>query len=183
MTFSYSLTMMPDWFAAIENAWSILKPGGTLGAVDFYVARKHAGDGSARHGFLGRHFWPMFFSRNDVFLSPDHLPYLRRRFAQVECSESRGRVPYLPLLRAPYYTFIGKKAEGPGRALRGRRIEGNSPSRGRHCAAEPIYPAVIRPSIAPPQSQTALPISPSPEPRFWSLAQGYAARRLDVPIS
>src|SRR3954471_17126414 len=29
ITFSYSLTMIPDWFAALENAISILKPGGT----------------------------------------------------------------------------------------------------------------------------------------------------------
>ncbi|MGA7702151.1 MAG: class I SAM-dependent methyltransferase [Thermoguttaceae bacterium] len=109
VTFSYSLTMIPDWFAAIDNAFAILKPGGVIGALDFYVARKHPGERSARHGFFGHNFWPLFFSLNDVFPSPDHLPYLRRRFAEVHCSESRGRVPYLPLLRAPYYTFIGKK--------------------------------------------------------------------------
>jgi len=78
--------------------------------LDFCVSRKHPAKGSTRHGFFGRNFWPMFFSLNDVFPSPDHLPYLRRRFTQVYCSESRGRMPYLPLLRAPYYTFIGKKA-------------------------------------------------------------------------
>ena len=110
VTFSYSLTMIPDWFAALDNAWSILKPGGVFGVLDFYVSRKHPTVGSARHGFFGRNFWPMFFSLNDVFPSSEHLPYLRRRFVQVHCSESRGRVPYLPLLRAPYYTFIGKKA-------------------------------------------------------------------------
>jgi S-adenosylmethionine-diacylgycerolhomoserine-N-methlytransferase len=109
VTFSYSLSMIPDWFAAIENAWSILKPGGTIGAIDFYVSRKHPDEGSARHGVGGRGFWPLFFSLNDVFPSPDHLPYLRRRFTQVFCCESRGRMPYLPLLRAPYYSFIGKK--------------------------------------------------------------------------
>ena len=69
VTFSYSLTMIPDWFAAIENAWSILKSGGVIGALDFYVSRKHPTEGSARHGFLGRNFWPMFFSLNDVFPS------------------------------------------------------------------------------------------------------------------
>ncbi len=30
VTFSYSLTMIPDWFAAIENARRILKPGGRI---------------------------------------------------------------------------------------------------------------------------------------------------------
>ena len=28
VTFSYSLTMIPDWFGAIENALAMLKPGG-----------------------------------------------------------------------------------------------------------------------------------------------------------
>jgi S-adenosylmethionine-diacylgycerolhomoserine-N-methlytransferase len=102
---------MPDWFAAIDNAWSILKPGGLIGAVDFYVSPKHPAEGLARHGVCGRSFWPAFFSLNDVFPSPDHLPYLRRRFTQVFCSESRGPMPYLPILRAPYYTLIGKKAK------------------------------------------------------------------------
>ena len=41
VTFSYSLTMIPDWFAAIENALAMLRPGGVLGVVDFYVARKY----------------------------------------------------------------------------------------------------------------------------------------------
>lgn len=109
VTFSYSLTMIPDWFAAVENAWSILKPGGVIGVVDFYISQKHPAQGSARHGLCGRTFWPMFFSLNDVFPSPDHLPYLRRRFSQIHCVESRGRVPYLPMLRAPYYAFIGRK--------------------------------------------------------------------------
>ena len=110
VTFSYSLTMIPDWFAAIENAWSILKPGGVIGVVDFHVSRKYPAEGSVRHRFCARNFWPMFFGLNDVFLSPDHLPYLRRRFTPIHSSQSRGRMAYLPFLRAPYYTFIGKKA-------------------------------------------------------------------------
>ncbi len=41
VTFSYSLTMIPDWFAAIDNALKILKPGGMIGVIDFYVSRKY----------------------------------------------------------------------------------------------------------------------------------------------
>lgn len=33
--FSYSLTMIPDWRGALANALSLLRPGGTLGVVDF----------------------------------------------------------------------------------------------------------------------------------------------------
>lgn len=108
-TFSYSLTMIPDWFAALEHAHALLKPGGWIGVVDFYVARKYPADGLARHPWSTRAFWPLWFARDNVFLSPDHLPYLRRRFHTVQLQERRAKLPYLPLLRAPYYWFVGRK--------------------------------------------------------------------------
>ena len=54
ITFSYSLTMIPDWFAALENAARLLKPGGTLGVVDFFIARKFPAEGFRRHGWWTR---------------------------------------------------------------------------------------------------------------------------------
>jgi S-adenosylmethionine-diacylgycerolhomoserine-N-methlytransferase len=33
--FSYVLSMIPDWQPAVERAWELLAPGGTLGIVDF----------------------------------------------------------------------------------------------------------------------------------------------------
>jgi S-adenosylmethionine-diacylgycerolhomoserine-N-methlytransferase len=109
VTFSYSLTMIPDWFAALDHAWRVLRPGGHIGVVDFYVSRKYPPAGMARHGWLTRQFWPAWFSRDNVFPSPDHLPYLQRRFEQVKLVEQRARIPYLPLARVPYYWFIGRK--------------------------------------------------------------------------
>ncbi len=109
VTFSYSLTMIPDWFAAIENALTMLKPGGHLGVVDFYVSRKYPPDGLARHRWLTRHFWPAWFGNDNVYLSPDHVPFLHRHFEPVHFSEHRAKVPYLPLVRTPYYRFIGRK--------------------------------------------------------------------------
>ncbi len=109
VTFSYSLTMIPDWFAAIDNAIRILKPGGLIGIIDFYVARKYPGEGLSKHGWSTRNFWPVWFSNDNVFPSPDHLPYLRRHFETVWLQENRSKVPYLPLVRTPYYQFIGRK--------------------------------------------------------------------------
>ena len=109
VTFSYSLTMIPDWFAAIENALTILRPGGMVGVVDFYVSRKHPGEGLASHSWATRSFWPLWFGADNVFPSPDHVPFLRRRFEPVSLVESRARIPYLPFLKAPYYTFVGRK--------------------------------------------------------------------------
>ncbi|MBC7354221.1 MAG: class I SAM-dependent methyltransferase [Thermogutta sp.] len=109
VTFSYSLTMIPDWFAAVDNAWRILKPGGRIGVVDFYVSRKHPGPGMRRHGTCARLFWTFWFNYDDVFPSPDHIPYLRYRFREIFLEERRAKVPYLPLARAPYYIFVGEK--------------------------------------------------------------------------
>ena len=109
VTFSYSLTMIPDWFAAIDNAYTMLRDGGRIGAVDFYVARKHPTEDVRRHGWLTRAFWPIWFAMDNVFPSPDHLPMLRRRFETVYLSEHKAKVAYMPLCRVPYYIYVGRK--------------------------------------------------------------------------
>jgi S-adenosylmethionine-diacylgycerolhomoserine-N-methlytransferase len=109
VTFSYSLTMIPDWFQALDRAWENLKPGGFIGVVDFYISRKWPEPDLRRHSRFQRFLWPLSYAWNDVFLSRDHLPYLRSRFDQVFLGEYLGRVPYMLGLRSPYYVFIGRK--------------------------------------------------------------------------
>ena len=109
VTFSYSLTMIPDWVGAIENGRRVLREGGCLGAVDFYVSRKYPPGTMQRHGWLTRSFWPAWFSIDNVFPSPDHVPYLHRRFEPLYFAERRARMPYMPFARVPYYLFVGRK--------------------------------------------------------------------------
>jgi S-adenosylmethionine-diacylgycerolhomoserine-N-methlytransferase len=109
ITFSYSLTMIPDWFAALENARQLLKPGGTLAVVDFHVARKYPAPGHARQSWFTRTFWPAWLGLDNVFPSPDHVPYLHRSFETVHFSEGRTRMRYFPLAGVPYYLYIGKR--------------------------------------------------------------------------
>jgi S-adenosylmethionine-diacylgycerolhomoserine-N-methlytransferase len=109
VTFSYSLTMIPDWFAAIENAMRILKPGGIIGMIDFYVSRKHPESTLRRHRWSTRSFWPVWFAADNVFPSPDHLPFLRHHFETVHLNEATNRMPYMPFTTVPYYQFIGRK--------------------------------------------------------------------------
>jgi S-adenosylmethionine-diacylgycerolhomoserine-N-methlytransferase len=109
VTFSYSLTMIPDWFAAIENALAMLKPGGLIGVIDFYISKKYPANGFVRHGWFTRTYWPIHFSFDNVFLSPDHLPFLHGHFQTVHCAERRAKIPYVPLVRMPYYHFLGRK--------------------------------------------------------------------------
>jgi S-adenosylmethionine-diacylgycerolhomoserine-N-methlytransferase len=114
VTFSYSLTMIPDWFAAVDHAWRTLKPGGQIGIVDFHVSRKYAEVGRARHGWMTRSLLPLWFGCDNVHLSPDHLPYLERRFRPVAIQEGQARLPWLPLVRVPYYLFVGHKESANG---------------------------------------------------------------------
>ena len=109
ITFSYSLTMIPDWFAAVDQAERILRPGGTIGVVDFYVARKYPDEGRRRHSWSTQAFWPVWFRNDNVYPSPDHIPYLSRKFTEQHLLEARAKVPYLPLTRVPYYVFMGTK--------------------------------------------------------------------------
>lgn len=109
ITFSYSLTMIPNWFAAIDRAWQLLRPGGLPGVVDFYVARKYPEPPLARHSLFTRTFWPFWFGMDNVHPSPDHLPYLQQHFETLHLSEHRAKVPYLLGLKTPYYRFLGRK--------------------------------------------------------------------------
>jgi S-adenosylmethionine-diacylgycerolhomoserine-N-methlytransferase len=109
VTFSYSLTMIPDWFAAIDVAHRLLKPGGLIGVVDFYVSRKWSEQSRAQHKWSTRHFWRTWFDADNVFPSPDHVPYLQHRFETVSLQESKAKLPFMPLVRMPYYRFVGRK--------------------------------------------------------------------------
>src|SRR5262249_754850 len=109
VTFSYSLTMIPDWFKAVDHARAILKPGGLIGVADFYVSRKWPAPGARNHGRWPRFFWASWVSWENVFLSPDHLPYLQSQFETVKVEEHLGKMPYMLGMKAPYYVFVGRK--------------------------------------------------------------------------
>jgi S-adenosylmethionine-diacylgycerolhomoserine-N-methlytransferase len=110
VTFSYSLTMIPDWFAAIDNACAMLKPGGVLGVVDFFVGRKYPSPHELRQSWFTRSLFPLWFGGDNVFLSSDHIPYLKRRCPHYRWSEGRAALPCVPLARVPYYRFLGSPA-------------------------------------------------------------------------
>jgi len=109
VTFSYSLTMIPDWFEAILQAERMLKPGGCLGVADFYVSRKHPDSSHAKHSRWRKAWWKYFFARDNVLLSEDHLPFLERRFRTLWLEERQKTIPYIPFPKVPYYVFLGEK--------------------------------------------------------------------------
>jgi S-adenosylmethionine-diacylgycerolhomoserine-N-methlytransferase len=98
---SYALTMIPDWSRVVANAQAMLATGGRIGVVDFHLPE----DGSR----LGNALWRQWFGHDGVHLSAEHLPLLKRSFAERSCAEQRAAVPYLPGFRAPYYLFVGER--------------------------------------------------------------------------
>jgi len=118
--FSYALTMIPNWSQAINNAVRMLKPGGLLGVVDFYVSADHVNDGARQHGYLTRRFWSGWFAHDGVLLNPEHLTYLQSVCNTIYIQESFGSIPYLPFIKAPYYIFVGQP-----RPELGCRVDGN----------------------------------------------------------
>lgn len=117
ITFSYSLTMIPDWFAAIDHATKLLAPGGIFGVVDFYISRKYPAEGNKFHTWFQRLLWPTWFQIDDVRLSSEHMPYMSRRFAKLHLVEMLVSLPYMGLLhflglpKVPVYRFIGRRQE------------------------------------------------------------------------
>jgi S-adenosylmethionine-diacylgycerolhomoserine-N-methlytransferase len=109
VTFSYSLTMIPDWFEAISGADRMLKDNGIIGVADFYVSRKYPDPGRAEHSRWVKNWWKYFFARDNVFLNEDHLPFLERRFETVWLEEGCRTIPYIPFPKVPYYGFLGRK--------------------------------------------------------------------------
>jgi S-adenosylmethionine-diacylgycerolhomoserine-N-methlytransferase len=105
--FSYSLTMIPDWFRAVDRALLLLKPGGLIAVVDFYVSRKRAAP-FTQHGPLTRWLTRLWFSYTDVHVSPDHLPYLLARCDPISLVEGRHELPLPFRVRVPVYRFIGR---------------------------------------------------------------------------
>ncbi|OGV43292.1 MAG: hypothetical protein A2X46_06540 [Lentisphaerae bacterium GWF2_57_35] len=109
VTFSYSLSMVSNWLAALNNAEIILQPGGFVGVVDYYISQKHPAADNERHSWVSRQFWAYFFKHCDVHLSPDQLPYLCSNYEKQHLFEGRARIPYFPWLKPPYFRFIGRK--------------------------------------------------------------------------
>jgi S-adenosylmethionine-diacylgycerolhomoserine-N-methlytransferase len=102
VTMSYSLTMIPDWQKALQQARLLLKPEtGYIAISDFTVTPEHS--------WLTRFMWPRIFKTDGVNLNPRHIEVLSEMFEPMHLELSKGGFPYVPLLKAPFYVFVGRK--------------------------------------------------------------------------
>jgi S-adenosylmethionine-diacylgycerolhomoserine-N-methlytransferase len=108
--FSYALTMIPEWKAAVENAIAMLRPGGFLGVVDFHLPATLHSRRWLPLQTMSNAFWRVWFAHDGVNLSSEQLPHLCSKVATEARIERFGTIPYLPGLRVPYYLFVGRKS-------------------------------------------------------------------------
>ncbi len=87
----------------------MIKPGGALGVVDYYVSSARPASGRIRHPAWERWLWRRWFAHDGVRLDPAHMARLAAAMPDCRIFEDRGEVPYLPGLTAPYYLFFGRR--------------------------------------------------------------------------
>eukprot|EP00850_Spirogloea_muscicola_P021425 SM000249S08236 [mRNA] locus=s249:17321:22871:+ [translate_table: standard] len=110
ITFSYSFSMIPPFMDAVDQALTYLEKDGILGVTDFFTSAKHDLP-NRQHTFAQRWFWRSVFDLDGIDLGPERRQYLEHKLEPVYEYNGRGKIPYVPYLRAPYYTWIGRRRE------------------------------------------------------------------------
>ncbi|EGD83081.1 hypothetical protein PTSG_03719 [Salpingoeca rosetta] len=118
VTFSYSLSMIPNKTAALQQAARLLHPDGAIGVADFFQAgpahhqHKPVSRMLSRLYDLGCKLW---FRQDGVHLLSDHLfdtVLERDNGVLAVCTERfRGQVPLIPVLRPWHGVWVGKRAQ------------------------------------------------------------------------
>ena len=149
ITFSYSLSMIPDYYSVVDSISSLLHPAGMIGVVDFYVqsgvqtsGRNYMGGSIQRHvNWVGRSFWRAWFDLDRVdlessrrvslistivletALQTDTLSkdYLEYRFGTLKAIDERNHL--FGKLSIPYYIFLGVAKLSPPVVERGQLLE------------------------------------------------------------
>ncbi|KAK9467363.1 hypothetical protein V1512DRAFT_270587 [Lipomyces arxii] len=111
ITMSYSLSMIPMFYAVIDRVEKILSNDGLVSVVDFYAqstaslsGRTNLGGELLRHvNWFSRTFWRLWFEFDRVYLDPARRDYLEYRFGTVKSVNSRNVL----LGRIPYYIWLG----------------------------------------------------------------------------
>ncbi len=108
VVFSYSLSMMTDWQAALANARAILRPGGVLALIDFCTLPAAPPPPLCPLPAWARWFWPRWFRHDGVLLREAVLPTLLASGPTRALQQGHARLPYLPLAGAPWFHWIGQ---------------------------------------------------------------------------
>lgn len=153
-TCSYSISMIPPFFAVLDRINEFLDPKvGVFGVADFYVSSDEStSDQSTLVGgsvmrkchWLNSWFWRNWFSLDHIELHPARRDYLEHKFGTIKCFNGRNHfiVPYL--VRIPYYIWLGVSRErDTTKAVQAFEVEA-----GNNVAVPPSFPDVARARLA-----------------------------------
>ncbi|CEP02619.1 unnamed protein product (mitochondrion) [Plasmodiophora brassicae] len=112
VTFSYSISRMPDYQKAVDKAVGMLAPGGLLAVVDFTVASSCDPD-EARSRYWALPSWLLktASSIGGLHMEAARRQYVERALHVVWEHFRLGAVPYWPIIRVPYYILICRKPQ------------------------------------------------------------------------
>lgn len=123
ITFSYSLSMIPPYFAAIDHAETFLnKSTGVICSVDFGVQTTSTTTGriNTLGGLHNRHipwvyrtFWRIWFEFDKVYLDPARRDYLEYRFGTLKSLNLYNK----KLGNIPFYIWVGTNKSKESDAL------------------------------------------------------------------
>lgn len=107
VTFSYSLSMIPAFHAAVDHAVKLLDKAGVITCVDFGVQTAETsigrintlgGIGNRNIPWVIRNFWRIWFEADKVYLDLSRRHYLEYRFGTIKSlncyNNQMGRIPY-----------------------------------------------------------------------------------------
>ncbi|KAK9448850.1 uncharacterized protein V1518DRAFT_374686 [Limtongia smithiae] len=111
ITMSYSLSMIPMFYAVIDRLQTIISNNGIIAVVDFYAqstaslsGRTNLGGELLRHvNWFSRTFWRLWFEFDRVYLDSSRRDYLEYQFGTIKSVNSRNTL----LGRIPYYIWLG----------------------------------------------------------------------------
>ncbi|PAV19458.1 S-adenosyl-L-methionine-dependent methyltransferase [Pyrrhoderma noxium] len=116
-TFSYSLSMIPDFFTVLDRVYHLLVPEtGILSVVDFYTSSKTPLQSSEISGlerecsWFSRWFWQIWFDFDRVHLGPQRRDYIEHKFSTVKNFNGRNK-RLLPFISIPYYIWLGRRTD------------------------------------------------------------------------
>ena len=112
VTMSYSLSMIPEFYAVLDSLSGMLSGNAVIGVSDFYVqsevdyhSRNYIGGEINRHCmWISRIFWRTWFEADRVNLDGARRDYLEYRFGTISSFNARC---HMFGLRIPYYVWIG----------------------------------------------------------------------------
>ncbi|KAL5528274.1 hypothetical protein ACEPAF_7410 [Sanghuangporus sanghuang] len=114
ITFSYALSMIPDFYAVLDRISSLLAPEGLIGVVDFYTSGHNfqcpasVADVNRACGRISRWFWQIWFDFDNMMVGPQRREYLEHKFETVKILNGRNRFLIPSLIHIPYYVWLGR---------------------------------------------------------------------------